>query len=251
MQEDNTFNPSGLAELQKVPAGPELLKRGGERTMHTVILACSSLTDYVRDAQEKQKTSYPVLIADRKYHAEPEKMKKVLAEMLARLPEETDTVLVAMGFCGGSWDSVQVDRKVVIPRADDCISLLLHTDDVYCPNRKETGHLYMMEKDPGDFSLEKMFGNISIDYPGWDRDSLFHMWFDNYRYLDIIDTGLYDCYTEEYAEEAQKNADLFHGTLDYVRGSNRLLEKLVSGRWDEQFLVAQPGQVIRHRDFFG
>mgnify|MGYP001153213568 CR=1 FL=1 len=51
-------------------------------------------------------------------------------------------------------------------------------------------------------------------------------------------------------EQAQKNADMIHAALDYVQGSNRILEKLVSGEWDEQFLVAEPGHLIRHGDFF-
>ena len=50
--------------------------------------------------------------------------------------------------------------------------------------------------------------------------------------------------------QAQKNADMIHAALDYVQGSNRILEKLVSGEWDEQFLVAEPGHLIRHGDFF-
>ena len=47
-----------------------------------------------------------------------------------------------------------------------------------------------------------------------------------------------------------ENADMIHAALDYVQGSNRILEKLVSGEWDEQFLVAEPGHLIRHGDFF-
>ena len=41
-----------------------------------------------------------------------------------------------------------------------------------------------------------------------------------------------------------------HVSLDYVQGSNLMLEKLVGGRWDRQFLVAEPGHLIRHGDFF-
>lgn len=218
--------------------------------MSTVVLACSSLEEYVQAAQRKQGTSYPVVYVDRKYHAEPKQMKQVIEETICSLPLEVDLVLVAMGFCGGSWDSICVDRNVVIPRVDDCISMMLHTDDVYCPNRKEMGHLYMIEKDPCQFSVEKMFRDISKEYTDWDRETLFHMWFDNYRYLDIVDTGYTDCYSEQYVEEAQKSADLLHATLDYVDGSNRLLEKLMAGKWDEQFLVAKPQQLIRHGDFF-
>lgn len=218
--------------------------------MSTVILACSSLKEYVQAAQETQGTSYPVVYADKKYHAEPGRMKQVLEETIRALPKEVNLVLVAMGFCGGAWDSMRVDRKVVIPRVDDCISMMLHTDDACHPNLKETGHLYMIEKDPHEFSVEKMFGDISREYPGWNKDTLFHLWFDHYRYLDIVDTGYTDCYTEQYVEEAQKNADLLHAALDYVNGSNRILEKLIAGNWDGQFLIAKPQQMIGHGDFF-
>ena len=66
---------------------------------------------------------------------------------------------------------------------------------------------------------------------------------------NILDLLIYS-YELAYAEQAQKNADMIHAALDYVQGSNRILEKLVSGEWDEQFLVAEPGHLIRHGDFF-
>lgn len=37
---------------------------------------------------------------------------------------------------------------------------------------------------------------------------------------------------------------------DYVEGSNHLLEKLIGGNRDEQFLIAEEGHLIRHADFF-
>lgn len=36
----------------------------------------------------------------------------------------------------------------------------------------------------------------------------------------------------------------------YVSGSNSLLERLVGGQWEDGFLVANPGQIIGHKDFF-
>ena len=79
--------------------------------------------------------------------------------------------------------------------------------------------------------------------------SIFGSWFQNYTNADIIDTGVYDCYSEEYVAEAQKNADLIRCSLGYVEGSNRILEKLVSGRWDGQFVVLKPGWEMTVRDF--
>ena len=79
--------------------------------------------------------------------------------------------------------------------------------------------------------------------------SIFGSWFQNYTNADIIDTGVYDCYSEEYVAEAQKNADLIRCSLGYVEGSNRILEKLVSGRWDGQFVVLGPGCEMTEHDF--
>lgn len=216
----------------------------------TVIFACSSLKDYVFAAQEKEGTCYPVILLDKENHMEPQKMRQCIRAAEKGLPGTVETVLTAMGFCGGSLDSVSFSRRFVIPRVDDCVSLMLQTDQEYCPNPKKTGHLYMMEQNPEDFSFEKMFQDNQTEYEGISQEMLFHLYFDNYTHLDIVDTGLNDCYSEEYAQRAQENADLIHVSLDYVQGSNQMLEKLVGGRWDRQFLVAEPGHLIRHGDFF-
>lgn len=221
--------------------------------MSTVILTCSSLKDYVAAAMESQNVYYDVITMDQALHVEPEVMKEAIAKEIGKLSYEVDTILVAMGFCGGVWDHVTLPYRVVIPRVDDCISLLLQTDDIYCPNRKEFGHLYIYEQNPEDFSAVKFMKDapdFGKEYAGLSEEMLFQMFFGQYRNMDIIDTGLNDCYSEEYVIAAQENADQIGAVLDYVQGSNRMLEKLLTGRWDEQFLVAEPGHLIRHGDFF-
>lgn len=219
--------------------------------MNAVILACSSLDKYVDAAQEKMNTNFPVISVDRKYHEEPEQMREQLMEKIRGLPSETDTILVAMGFCGGSWEAVPVDKRVVIPRVDDCITLLLHTDNSWHPNLKKEGHLYLRDTDTAEYSLEGMQRRLCKKYGGMNGSIIFNSMFADYTNVDIMDTGIYDCYAEEYVIEAQRNADLIRGILDYVEGSNLLLEKLVSGRWDQQFLVVEPGQMLSAKDFSG
>lgn len=218
--------------------------------MNAVVLSCESLEAYVSAAQYAAGTAYPVIWLKREYHDDPAKMRTHILERLAALPPETDTVLVAMGFCGGSWDQVTADRRIVLPRVDDCISLLLHTGDDYHPNLKQMGHMYMLDGDPEKFSPERMFDSLCAKHERWKAEIVFDMWFENYHFLDVIDTGLFDCYSEAFVAQAQRSADLIGSALDYVSGSNRILEKLLHGRWDEQFLIAEPGHTIVHRDFF-
>ena len=221
--------------------------------MSECVLTCSSLTPFVREAQARCGTAYPVFELDRNDHGEPQTMRKRALERIAALPPEYDTVLVAMGFCGGVWDQVRPERRLVIPRVDDCVSLLLTTDGAYLPNRKEPGHLYLYENDPRDFSALTLLRDrdkLDGELQGLDPDFLFHMMFDSYRNMDIIDTGLNDCYSEPYAAAAQAEADKLDAALDYVPGDIQLLEKLLLGPWDAQFLLAEPGGLIRHGDFF-
>ena len=42
---------------------------------------------------------------------------------------------------------------------------------------------------------------------------------------------------------------MIHSKLGYVPGSNILLEKLVSGRWDEQFVILEPGETFYNDQF--
>ena len=202
-------------------------------------------------------TSWPVVVVDRSNHVEPSQMKDVVRQAIEKLLEEQSeeplTVLVAMGFCGGAWDHVSFPCRIVVPRVDDCISMLLATDDKAIPNRKEIGHLYLYENDPKDFSALHLIrdgGTADEMYRGMSRDDLFRYWFGNYHAMDIIDTGLNPCYEIPYVEAAQKEADAINADLGYAEGSNRMLEKLVSGRWDDQFVVAEPGKIIKHSDFF-
>ena len=116
---------------------------------HTVILACSSLTEYVEAAQQRAGTDLPVIYMNRLYHRDPQEMQMHIREALAeKLPAGTDTVLVAMGFCGGSWDGVSAPCRLVLPRIDDCVSLLLQTGDEPVSDLKKPGHLYVRAKNP-------------------------------------------------------------------------------------------------------
>lgn len=214
--------------------------------MNAGILTCSSLEDYVARAQANAGTAYPVYVLDKRYHVEPKDMRAKILEALGPLAEAHDTLLVSMGFCGGSWDQVTAPCRVVLPRVDDCVSLLLQRGDGYCANLKEMGHLYVYERDPS----ESLMFRIGEDVDAETAEELIELYFANYHHLDIIDTGFTDCYSEGYVEKAQAQADRLNLALDYVPGGIHMLEKLVTGRWDEQFLVAEKGHLIRHGDFF-
>ena len=208
--------------------------------MNTIILSCTTLLDYVQQAQLTCGTAFPVVELNRQYHVEPSRMREHILETLSKLPSDADTVLVAMGFCGGSWQDVSCSHTLVIPRVADCVALALTTPEQYAPDLKEPGHMYLFGDGDTGFSIDAIYKSLLEKYDKDMADIVFDMYFEHYHHLDIIDNGLFDCYDLAYVEHAQKEADKIHSELDFVPGSNILLEKLVSSKWDSQFLIVPP-----------
>ena len=218
--------------------------------MNAVILACSSMARQVAAAQRKMGTDYPVRCVDRRYHAEPKEMRLKLIEALGGLAGEFDTVLVAMGFCGGSWESVSAPVRVVAPRADDCITILLNTDGAPHENLKEPGHIYIRDTDTGRYSLEGLRESVCERYGREQGLALFDKWFASYTHADIIDTGTYDSRAEDFLAQARRGAEITRCELRHVPGGSVVLEKLVSGDWDDLFVVAEAGETLTREMFF-
>ena len=161
--------------------------------MSRIIISCGNLLHHLEAAQKKMNTSYNVVELDTELHSEPERLRRTLFETMEALDPAADTVLLAMGLCGGSVSDIPLPRNIVIPKVDDCITLLMHTDDRWYANLKKCGHLYLT------------------------------------------------C--------AENSASLINCPLAFVPGSNIILEKLVSGRWDSQFIIASAGDVLHKEDF--
>ena len=57
-----------------------------------------------------------------------------------------------------------------------------------------------------------------------------------------MDTGINDCRRQEYYDAVKVDADWLEAGLDYVPAGTYLIEKLLRGDWDEQFMVLEPGE---------
>ena len=158
-------------------------------------------------------------------------------------------MLLSMGLCGGSVSERPLPVRVIMPKVDDCITLLMHTDEKWHPNLKRSGHMYLTDTVDSDLSIINIRNRLVERYGEKKGLMVFDIWFESYQSVDIIDTGVYDCYSSDYVTRAKANADLIQCPICYVEGSNLLLEKLVSGRWDHQFLIGEAGDIFREEDF--
>jgi hypothetical protein len=176
-------------------------------------------------------------------------------------PTRYDAILLAYGLCNYGVRGLHAPLPVVLPRAHDCITLLLGSrqryDEYFAANPgtyyKSPGWIER-NSDPNDSpaSITSRLGLLRdrealvAKYGEENADFLMETmgdWLQNYSKLAFIDTGVGD--TARYLDFATSFARDKGWEMEHVSGSLALIERLLSGDWpDEDFLVLAPGNRI-------
>ena len=210
----------------------------------TCVIACSMLRDELECAIAETGCHYPVIWLDAGLHNYPDRLKKELQGALDQV-QGCQRVLLSYGFCGNSMAGIKAgDFEVILPRADDCITILLGSQ----PRRAE------LSKQGGTYFLTRAWlhgeRNIRVEYEyttqkyGLEQGrEIFSMMFGNYKQLALLDDGCYPL--EEVAGEVRETAELLNLPCHTVPASNQRLRDLLTGPWpSEWFLHLQPGEVL-------
>jgi hypothetical protein len=115
-------------------------------------------------------------------------------------------------------------------------------------NKKEPGTYYLTKGwiEVSDTLLDEY--KRSVEKYGEERaDRIMGVMLQHYTRLVYIDTGTENQdYYRQYARDVAAKFDL---RFEEVEGSNDLIYRTLYGPWDDDFVVAQPGQTIRYTDF--
>ncbi len=183
-----------------------------------------------------------------------------IQEVVDRMPEGMyDAILLGYGLCGNGLDGLTARHtRLVLPRAHDCIALLMGSAaryQVYFDGNpgtfyRSTGWL---ERGKGlqqlthstmgfDESLEAMIGKYGEDNGRYLYEEMTR-YQAQYSKLTFIETGLEagGRFIDEAAAEAVEKGWGF----ERLRGDLAWLRRLVEGEWTVgEFVVAGPGQQI-------
>ncbi len=200
------------------------------------------------------------------YHDEPKKLKTTLMEEIKRFETgddpyscttdvgEFDAILLLYGLCCNGIEGLYSEKyPIVVPKAHDCITLLLGSRAKYDE---------YFEKNPGTFwytpgwienclmpskEYKDFYYNQYVQKYGEDNAKFllenFLSWVDNYTNAAYIRwEGLEQKHCEDYTEECAKHLGW---KSDYLAGNAVLLKDLLWGNWDdERFLIVPPKHVI-------
>jgi hypothetical protein len=213
----------------------------------TKVLACATVIEEMLPLMPEG-MAYEVL--DFGLHLVPSNLKSKLQEAIDASCRDFNTIMLGYGLCSMALVGLHANGcTLVTPRVDDCIAIFLGSLQSYQEQAK---------KAPGSYYLTKGWIEVAdtpfdeyermVSQYGQDRaDRLMKTMLKNYTRLVYIDTGHGD--KQPYVDYARKTADRFNLRFEELPGSNRLVLKMLSGPWDEEFLVVPPGHTISYLDF--
>lgn len=217
-------------------------------TPKRTLIACSMMEDEINNALEQSNITIPVVWMDRGFHNTPEKLKTELQDQIDQLQDQ-DEILLAFGLCGNGTEGIcSKNTKLILPRFDDCINLLLCTGQRTSRALTRADSLYLTRGWTLDQeSILQQYDMIKEQYDEEMCDIIFETMYGHYHAITVIDTGCYD--TAPVLNYAQKAADLLDFDVETRPGSNQILRQLIGGDWNEHFIVLQPGEKISAKYF--
>ena len=232
-----------------IPAAPP--HYGKTEDGHTrMLLACAMMEDEVRAAYDKFSCDMELRWIDRGYHENPDVLRAKVQEMIdAAQADGATQILLAIGLCGNGVVGLRADRAMlVMPRFDDCINLMLCTGKRDCRGKAQAGIMYLTKGWAHDATMVTGQRELYARKYGERRaDRLMKAMFGAYRGVSVIDNGCYDVDSiQEYAQACSKALDV---PIQIDEGSNEVMDKLMSGQWDSDILVCEPGRAIAQGDF--
>jgi hypothetical protein len=216
--------------------------------LRTKIIACPTVGEELKPLLPND---YPLEMLAYGLHNVPGDLHAQLQAAIDATGPEYGTILLGYGLCANAILGLESRRfQLVIPRADDCITLFLGSRQEY---------LRQLSLAPGTFFLTKgwiecgedpytEYCSLRTKYGHEKAYKVTRRYIQNYTRLALINSGSYK--SEAYRKYAKMVADYFDLAYEEIPGSNDLLDRFVSGTWDQRFVVVPPGQVVKYDLFY-
>lgn len=217
--------------------------------MREIIIACSMMEDEIKKAVAETGSDIPLLWVDRGLHEYPDQLRGELTEKITQCEQDYDTIALAYGLCGnGTVGLVSEKARLVIPLFHDCIRIMtsrLHG----VPPEVDIRSLYYT-RGWLQSNLVKSEGYVRClnRYGAEKTQRIYREMVKNYRSVCLLETTGYDIAACQ--EDASHVAEILGLELTRQAGTIRILKKLVTRQWDDEFIICEPGQAVRQEQFF-
>jgi len=210
------------------------------------VIACGAL----RDEALAVAGDLEVEFCEGRLHDRPDVLRLTLQQRIAATPGNS-TILLLYGRCSNGLVGLRAgSHRLVLPAVDDCISLLLGSREEYLKEFTSFPGTYYYTRgwieeidDPYQVYLK-----LVPKYGEQRAAELSRLELANYTRVALVDTGTYPL--EKYEPYVRQVSAFYDLPLHRLSGSLRLVEKLVHGPHDKEFIVVERGGVLDERFFW-
>jgi hypothetical protein len=210
------------------------------------VIACATVAEELRqlDLPEERLT-----VLEFGLHVYPDQLKERIQASIDAVPGDCD-ILLGYGLCSYAVVGLESSsHRLVIPKIDDCIALFLGSREEHLARLAEAPGTYYFTKGWVEAQVETLQEHARLcEKYGVERaNKVARLLYKNYTQIVLIDTGNYKM--DDYRAFAKAMADFLDLEFKEIPGSNRLLEKMLAGEWEPEFLVVPAGAPVALEPF--
>jgi len=216
--------------------------------MRHCLVACETLRDELLHAMRLAQVDYEIFWIPSGLHNTPSKLRDTLQETLDNLLG-FDRVLLCFGMCGNSVLGLKLgEYETILPRADDCITLLLGSFSRRETINEEHAAYYLTEgwlRGERNLWVEYQY---CVDTYGCEvAEDIALEIFGHYRSLALLDTGI--TRIEDLVRATKTMAETLKLKQIVIPASDEYIVELLTGPWpQERFIVKAPHSVFESSD---
>ncbi len=243
------------------------------KTKHFKVITCSVLRREMYFCAARSKNYIEVALLPQGLHDTPDQLRQMLQQEIDRpfatrphgerdfdladsLPADRPYDAIILGYalcCNGTVGLFSRETTLVIPRAHDCISLMLGSAGRYLKHFNDFPGTYWFSSGwmetclmPGKKRYEATFKHYLEKYGEDNAKYLMEVqeeWYTKYSNATFINQPEFPLMQEKRAEVKQ-NAGFLRWTYRELDGDLSLIQRILDGQWNEQeVLVVPPNSV--------
>lgn len=245
----------------------EAITAGVIKILRLKIIACDVLNREISYLASQSRHYVDVTFLSQGLHDTPDKLRKMVQAEIDRANKgfpynyyntcpAYDYIILGYGLCSnGTAGVVSRNIPMVIPRAHDCITLLMGSKDKYKSSFEEYPGTYWFSSgwiergwQPGAVKYSALLKEYTEKYGEENAEYLMEMeqsWMKEYHNAGFIS---WECFgnNQFYREFTKKSAEFFGWDFIEVRGDSSLLKNIINGRFNShEVLVVPPNTAVK------
>ena len=211
----------------------------GARGMNDCVIACQTLRDELLFTMGEAGLEKDVVWIESGLHNTPKKLHARLQETLDMI-KGYERVFLVFGTCGNSVLGLKTANfELVMPRVDDCISLLIGSPQKREEIAREDAAYFLTEGwMRGERNLWVEYQYSVKKYGREQADEIARIMYGHYRTLGLLDTSASP--VEPLVRSTKVIADTFRLEQKIIPATTAYILELLSGPWPEDRFVVKP-----------